>query len=58
MGNLAGTSSTMIGGILLSQTGNDWNQFIVILASAYFVGAPCWYFIKPDTPIEAHRLAA
>ena len=28
MGNLAGASSTMIGGFLLSQAGGDWNQFI------------------------------
>ena len=36
MGNLAGASSTMIGGFLLSQAGGDWNQFITLLALGLF----------------------
>jgi MFS family permease len=56
MGNLAGTSSTMIGGILLAQTANDWNLFITILASVYFFGIPCWLFIEPDKAIEYRRI--
>ena len=58
MGNLAGTSSTMIGGILLAQTGNDWNLFITILASVYFMGVPCWFFIQPDRTVEAPAVPA
>jgi hypothetical protein len=54
MGNLAGVSSTMIGGFLLSQAGGDWNQFIVILASVYFLGIPCWAMLDPATPIDAN----
>src|SRR6266511_1694787 len=53
MGNLAGTTSTMIGGFLLSRTGGDWNLFIVILAGVYFLGIPCWAMLDPSTPIEA-----
>jgi MFS family permease len=53
MGNLAGVSSTMIGGFLLSQAGGDWNQFIAILASVYFLGIPCWAMLDPATPIDA-----
>jgi ACS family glucarate transporter-like MFS transporter len=52
MGNLAGASSTMIGGFLLSQAGGNWNQFITILAAVYFLGVPCWALIDPRTPIE------
>ncbi|MFN2445705.1 MAG: hypothetical protein ABR606_09025 [Vicinamibacterales bacterium] len=55
MGNMAGATSTMIGGFLLTRTGNDWNLFITILASVYFLGIACWPFIKPDTPIEVTR---
>jgi hypothetical protein len=54
MGNLAGVTSTMVGGYLLTQTGNDWNLFITILASVYFLGIGCWPFITPDRPIEEH----
>ena len=53
MGNLAGASSTMVGGFLLSQAGGDWNQFITLLASVYFLGVPCWAFLNPRTPIDA-----
>ncbi len=52
MGNLAGASSTMIGGFLLSRTGNDWPMFITILASVYFLGLLCWPFIRPDKPYD------
>ncbi len=53
MGNLAGASSTMIGGFLLSQAGGNWNQFITILAAVYFLGVPCWALIDPRTPLDA-----
>jgi ACS family glucarate transporter-like MFS transporter len=52
MGNLAGASSTMIGGFLLSQAGGDWNQFIRLLAIVYFLGVPCWLLIDPRTSID------
>ena len=52
MGNLAGASSTMIGGFLLSQAGGDWNQFITILASVYFLGVPCWALLDPRSSID------
>jgi ACS family glucarate transporter-like MFS transporter len=52
MGNLAGASSTMIGGFLLSQAGGNWNQFITVLAFVYFLGVPCWWLLNPTTPIE------
>jgi ACS family glucarate transporter-like MFS transporter len=53
MGNLAGASSTMVGGFLLSQAGGNWNQFITLLASVYFLGVPCWALLNPRTPIDA-----
>jgi ACS family glucarate transporter-like MFS transporter len=53
MGNLAGASSTMIGGFLLSQAGGNWNQFITILAAVYFFGIPCWALLDPRTPLDA-----
>jgi MFS transporter, ACS family, glucarate transporter len=58
MGNLAGVTSTMVGGFLLMRTGNDWNLFITILAAVYFLGVACWPFIAPDRPIEAREWPA
>ena len=52
MGNLAGASSTMIGGVLLSQAGGDWNQFIAILAAVYFLGVPCWALLDPRATVD------
>jgi sugar phosphate permease len=52
MGNLAGASSTMIGGYLLSQTGKNWPFFITILGGVYFLGLLCWPFIRPDLPFD------
>jgi ACS family glucarate transporter-like MFS transporter len=58
MGNLAGASSTMIGGFLLSQAGGDWNQFIRLLAIVYFLGVPCWLLIDPRTSIDTDAAPA
>jgi ACS family glucarate transporter-like MFS transporter len=56
MGNLAGASSTMIGGFLLSQAGGDWNQFIRLLAIVYFLGVPCWLLLDPRTSIDTESV--
>jgi ACS family glucarate transporter-like MFS transporter len=58
MGNLAGASSTMIGGFLLSQAGGDWNQFIRLLAIVYFLGVPCWLLLDPRTSIDTDAAPA
>jgi sugar phosphate permease len=52
MGNLAGISSSMLGGILLQRTEGNWSLFLSILGGVYFLGALCWPFIRPTTPIE------
>lgn len=55
MGNLAGATSTMVGGFLMSQAGGDWNQFIRLLGMVYFLGVPCWLLLDPRTSIDASR---
>ena len=56
MGNIAGISSSMLGGILLERTHNNWNFFISILGAVYFLGVFCWPFIDTtksfDQPAE------
>jgi hypothetical protein len=52
MGNLAGATSTMVGGFLMSQAGGDWNNFIRLLAMVYFLGVPCWLLLDPRTSID------
>ncbi len=52
MGNLAGFTAPWIGGIILDRTHNDWNQFLYVNVIVYLLGALCWTFIDPVTPID------
>ena len=53
MGNLAGTASSVLGGLILQRTHGNWNLFLLILAGVYFLGVFCWPFIDSETPLEA-----
>jgi ACS family glucarate transporter-like MFS transporter len=52
MGNLAGTTSSLLGGFILQRSSGDWNLFIAILASVYFLGIFCWPFIDSQRPLD------
>ena len=52
MGNLAGVSSSMLGGYLLQRSGNNWTFFIAILGGVYFLGLFCWPFINPEKSLD------
>ncbi len=52
MGNLAGVSSSMLGGYLLQRTANNWNFFLTILGGIYFLGILCWPFIDTKTSLD------
>jgi len=53
MGNVAGISSSMLGGFLLQRTQNNWNVFIATLGAVYFLGLFCWPFIDTSHSIDA-----
>jgi MFS family permease len=52
MGNLAGVSSSMLGGYLLQRTANNWSLFLSILGGIYFLGIFCWPFIDTKTSLD------
>jgi sugar phosphate permease len=52
MGNVAGISSSMLGGFLLQRTHNNWSLFITVLGSVYFLGIFCWPFIDTSTQFD------
>jgi len=52
MGNLAGVSSSILGGYLLQRTASDWNLFVSVLAAVYLAGAFCWPFIDPVARLD------
>ena len=51
MGSVAGASSVLVVGYLLTWTGN-WTLTFYISAAIYLVGAVCWLFLDSHTPIE------
>jgi len=37
---------------ILERSGQDWNAVIYVSAAVYFLGALCWLFLDPVTPLE------
>jgi MFS family permease len=52
VGGIAGASSSAFVGFLLNWTGQDWTLALYISAAIYLLGAVCWLFLDPHTPIE------
>ena len=52
MGNLAGFVAPVVGGYILQVTGGKYEPFLYTMAIAYVLGALCWPFIDPTTPLE------
>jgi sugar phosphate permease len=52
MGNLAGFTAPVLGGFLLQRTTGNWNLLVYLMAGVALVGAVCWVFIDPVTPLE------
>jgi MFS family permease len=57
MGSIAGASSVLVVGYLLTWTGN-WTLTFYISAAIYLVGAICWLFLDSHTPLERPAVAA
>ena len=51
MGSIAGASSVLVVGYLLTWTGN-WTITFYVSASIYLIGAFCWLFLDSHTPLE------
>jgi MFS transporter, ACS family, glucarate transporter len=52
MGNAGGAVAPMVVPFVLSLTNNSWNTNFRMFAVVYVVGALCWFFIDPVTPLE------
>jgi len=52
MGNFGGMAGPIVVGVVLSLTGRDWQLAFAISSVIYFLGAVCWLFIDPVTPLE------
>jgi MFS transporter, ACS family, glucarate transporter len=56
MGSIAGASSVLVVGYLLTWTGN-WTLTFYISAAIYLLGAVCWLFLDSHTPVERVTVA-
>ena len=52
MGNFGGMAGPIVVGCVLDWTNRDWQLAFAISAVIYFLGAICWLFIDPVTPLE------
>jgi MFS family permease len=52
MGNAGGALAPMVVPFVLNHTGQNWNANFIMFAVVYFLGALCWLFIDPVTPLE------
>ena len=48
LGNLAGFTAPLVGGIILDHTNQDWNMVLRTMAAAAIVSGACWFFLEPD----------
>lgn len=52
MGNFGGMAGPVVVGWVLTATGRDWHQVFLVTSLIYSLGAFCWLFIDPVTPLE------
>jgi MFS family permease len=52
MGNMAGAIAPQVIGFILYWTHNNWNLTFYVSAAIYLMGAVCWKFLDPATPLE------
>ena len=52
LGNFGGMAGPIVVGFVLDWTHRDWQMAFAASASVYFLGAICWLFIDPVTPLE------
>jgi len=60
LGNFGGMAGPVVVGYILSPTDSttqDWQLAFFIFAAVYFLGAICWLFIDPVTPLEEGKTA-
>jgi MFS family permease len=51
VGNIGGFLSPIVLGYIVGRTG-DWNLTFYVTAGVYVIGALCWWFIDPVTPLD------
>ena len=55
MGNFGGMAGPLVVGLVLQYTHRDWQLAFLISSIIYFMGAVCWVWIDPVTPLEKRK---
>ena len=55
MGNLGGAVGSLVVAQILKFTGNNWTICFWVAAGIYLIGAACWLFIDPVTPLDGSQ---
>ncbi len=55
MGNFGGMAGPLVVGYILYFTNRNWEITFWLSAIIYFLGALCWLFIDPLTPLEGAK---
>ena len=57
MGNFGGMAGPFVVGYILQFTDRNWLITFWLSSAIYFLGALCWLFIDPVTPLESAEVA-
>ena len=52
MGNFGGALGPIVVGYILTRTAQNWALTFYVSAAIYLLGAVCWLFIDPVTPLD------
>ncbi|HVT72047.1 MAG TPA: MFS transporter [Lacunisphaera sp.] len=52
LGNFGGMAGPLVVGWVLTLTHRDWHAVFLVTSAIYSLGALCWLFIDPVTPLE------
>ncbi len=58
MGNLAGYAAPVLGGYIVHGVPSRYPAFLMLMSIVYVVGAMCWPFLDPVTPLDPDAAAA
>lgn len=58
LGNFGGMAGPIVVGHVLAWTNRDWQLTFAISAGVYLLGAFCWLFIDPVTPLEKDTISS
>jgi len=57
LGNLGGFVAPVVGGVILTHTGGNWNLVLEVMAALAVVSALCWLYLDPKSARRDHAIS-